>query len=166
MNNNQVPLKISVEQSKLLGNALRIKIISLLLDKPKTAKQVSDLLGNSPGSVHYHIKKLNDGGLIELVKTKEVGGIVEKYYKAKSKWFSPDSTDIIDPALNEDFNSTYSSNLSLRLFLKEEEREEFIEDVKKMLEKWVNQSNPSELNKVQEYAVGFKLVSAEKKEID
>nr|WP_262372376.1 hypothetical protein [Sutcliffiella horikoshii] len=106
------------------------------------------MLGNSPGSVHYHIKKLNYGGLIEIVKTKEVGGIIEKYYKAKSKWFSANSTDIIDSALNEDFNSTDSSNLSPRLFLKEEEKEELIEDVKILLEKWLNQSNPSELNKI------------------
>ncbi|WP_067729835.1 ArsR/SmtB family transcription factor [Oceanobacillus damuensis] len=159
MDNNQVPLKISIEQSKLLGNALRIKIISLLLNKPRTAKQVSDQLGNSPGNVHYHIKKLYEGGLIELVETKEVGGIIEKYYKAKSKWFN--SGVIIDPALNEDFNSTFSDSLSLRLFLKEEEREEFIEDVKNLLEKWVNNSDTRELSKAQEYAIGFKLVASE-----
>lgn len=162
-NEFSIPLNISVEQSKLLGNALRVKIISLLLDKPKTAKQVSDLLGNSPGSVHYHIQKLNEGGLIELVETKEVGGIIEKYYKAKSKWFTSKSGVIIDPALSEDFTSSFSSNLSLRLFLKEDEREEFIEDVKKMLEKWVRNSSASESNELQEYAVGFKLVATEKK---
>lgn len=162
--NEQLPLQISVEQSKLLGNALRIKIITTLLETPKTAKQVADQLGNSPGSVHYHIQKLYEGGLIELVETKEVGGIIEKYYKAKSKWFSaPETTD---PVLREGFNSTYSSTTSLRVFLKEEDREEFIEDVKSLLEKWVTISSTNDLKDLQEYAVGFKVVATSEKKDD
>lgn len=162
--NEQLPLPISVEQSKLLGNALRIKIISVLLETPKTAKQVADLLGNSPGSVHYHIQKLYEGGLIDLVETKEAGGIIEKYYRAKSKWFSaPDTTD---PVLREGFNSTFSSTTSLRIFLKEDEREEFVEDVKKLLEKWVRSSSANEVNELQEYAVGFKVVATSEKKDD
>lgn len=164
--NNEIPLQISIQQSKLLGNALRIKIISLLLDKPKTAKQVADFLGKSPGSVHYHILKLYNGGLIELVETKEAGGIIEKYYKAKSKWFNTKSGIVVDPALSEDFNSKFFSNLSIRLFLKEEERDEFIEDAKKLLEKWVKRTSVTDLNTIKEYAIGIKLVATTEKTED
>ncbi|MGM0788707.1 MAG: helix-turn-helix domain-containing protein [Bacillota bacterium] len=162
---DKMPHQISVEQSKLLGNALRIKIISVLQEKPLTSKQVSELLGNSPGSVHYHIQKLNEGGLIELVETKASGGIIEKYYKAKSKWYQTKSGIELDPALSAENDEGYSANLSLRLFLKEEDRERFLDDVKNLLEKWVKSSDLSNVDEMQEYAVGLRLAET-KKEAD
>ncbi|PLR74348.1 ArsR family transcriptional regulator [Bacillus sp. UMB0728] len=161
---DKMPHQISVEQSKLLGNALRIKIISVLQEKPLTSKQVSELLGNSPGSVHYHIQKLNEGGLIELVETKVSGGIIEKYYKAKSKWYQAKGGIELDSALSAENDQGYSTNLSLRLFLKEEDRDRFLEDVKNLLEKWVKNSDLSNVDEMQEYAVGLRLVEALKKE--
>ncbi|MCH1625608.1 ArsR/SmtB family transcription factor [Ferdinandcohnia quinoae] len=161
---NDKPLQISVEQSKLLGNALRIKIIGVLAEEPHTAKQVADILGNSPGSVHYHIQKLYEGGLIELVETKELGGIIEKYYKSKSKWFNTDSPTGVDNVLDEGFSSTYSQQLSLRIQLTEQQREEMSEDFKVFLEKWVKKTMIENKNiDAVEYAIGVKIVSTEEK---
>lgn len=74
--NQQGMFDITVEQAKLLGSSQRVKIIGSLTDTPKTAKQVADELGESPGSIHYHIQKLYDGGLIDLVETRTVGGLL------------------------------------------------------------------------------------------
>lgn len=72
---NSIPLvNISVEQSKLLSSAKRIQIISCLQNSAKTAKQVAVELQQSPGSTHYHIKKLHEGGLVDLVDTRTEGG--------------------------------------------------------------------------------------------
>ncbi len=48
---------------------------------PMTPKQISDILGISPSSVTYHIKKLLELGLIELSHTEMIHGITARFYK-------------------------------------------------------------------------------------
>lgn len=158
-------LNISIEQAKLLGNALRIKIISQLLDKPKTAKQVADLLGHSAGNVHYHIRKLYEGGLLELVKEKQFGGVTEKYYKSKAKWFHSHSTEVIDPVLKENFNSNDSTALSIRLNLTTEQQVEMKEELKVLLERWVEKTSVNEDEwSFQEFSIGIRMISTKQKD--
>ena len=70
-------LTISAEQQKLISNATRIQILHLLKDEALTAKQVATKLNKSTGSVHYHVQILYDGGLLELVDTKENEGLLK-----------------------------------------------------------------------------------------
>ncbi len=158
-NEQSQSIEISVEQAKLLGSAQRIKIIGALADVAKTSKQVAVELGESPGSTHYHIQKLYEGGLIDLVETRTVGGIVEKYYKAKAKWFDTHGKQLIDPVLADDYKSASSTRISLRLQLSPEEREQMTSEFKALLEKWVAISSGSKAKNSQEYAVGINLVS-------
>lgn len=151
---------ITVEQAKLLGSSQRVKIIGSLADTPKTAKQVADELGDSPGSIHYHIQKLYDGGLIDLVETRTVGGIVEKYYKSKAKWFNTTGVQSLDPALADHYNAASSTKIQLRLQLTEEEHEELAKDFRVLLEKWVKKTAVSK-DDSKEYAIGVNLVSTE-----
>lgn len=159
-NPNQM-FDITVEQAKLLGSAQRVKIIGCLVDIPKTAKQVADELGESPGSIHYHIQKLYDGGLIELVDTRTVGGIVEKYYKSKGKWFNTSSKELVDPVLSDSYNTASSTKMQLRLQLTEEQHEEMTREFKLLLEKWVNQTMATKGQDSKEYAIGVNVVSIE-----
>ncbi|MGF7048111.1 DNA-binding transcriptional ArsR family regulator [Paenibacillus sp. DS2015] len=167
---HSVPIvDISVEQSKLLSSAKRIQIISCLQNSAKTSKQVSVELGQSPGSTHYHIIKLYEGGLIDLVETRTEGGIIEKYYLAKSKWYNTNtnSNQFIDPILAEDSDSssdvsTSRTMLSLRLFLTPSQREELTSEFKDLLEKWVENTSESHGEDVKEFAVGIKLLSVNK----
>ncbi|MGD6874271.1 ArsR/SmtB family transcription factor [Sutcliffiella horikoshii] len=160
---NNKPLNVSVEQAKLLGNALRIKIISQLIDQPKTAKQVADILGQSGGNVHYHIKKLHEGGLIELVEKRQYGGVTEKYYLSKSKWFNSVGDTPIDPVLNDDYHSIDSTSLSLRLNLTTEQQEEIKEEFRKFLESWVVKTSVSDDTESEEFSIGVKIVSTKQK---
>ncbi|GGH36904.1 ArsR/SmtB family transcription factor [Paenibacillus segetis] len=157
-------IEISVEQAKLLGSAQRIKIIGTLINTAKTAKQVADELGESPGSVHYHIQKLYEGKLIDIVETRTVGGIVEKYYKSKAKWFNTHGKQLIDPVLADDYNAASSTRISLRMQLSPEQREEMTADVKALMEKWLTTSIASKAKNSQEYAIGFNLISSEPSE--
>lgn len=154
-------VEISVEQAKLLGSAQRVKIIGTIVNTAKTAKQVADELGESPGSIHYHIQKLYDGGLIDLVETRTVGGIMEKYYKSKAKWFNTKGTQLVDPVLADDYDAASSTKISLRMQLSPEQREEMTEDFKRLLEKWLSLTTNNKTENSQEYAIGFKLISAE-----
>ncbi|WP_054956524.1 ArsR/SmtB family transcription factor [Paenibacillus dakarensis] len=162
MNPKQNSIPISVEQSKLLGSAQRIKIIGAIADTAKTAKQVADELGQSPGSTHYHIQKLHDGGLIDLVETRTTGGIVEKYYMSKAKWFDLDGDHLSDPVLADGFESSNSTKINLRLSLTPEQRDELTAEFKSLMEKWVTLTSSSK-DEGEEFAIGFKLISAKKK---
>lgn len=158
---NEEMLNISVEQSKLLSSALRVKIMKYLLDSPKTSKQVADLLGESGGNIHYHIKKLYDGGLLEIVEEKKYGGVTEKYYQSKSKWFNTEGAEIIDPVLSDQFQSADATKLSIRLELTGAQKEEMTNEFRVFLERWLEKST-SDLNEdKQEFSIGVKIISAE-----
>jgi DNA-binding transcriptional ArsR family regulator len=164
MTNQKKSADISVEQAKLLGNALRVKIMKQLLDKPKTSKQVATQLGHSPGNVHYHIKKLHEGGLLKLVEEKPFGGVVEKYYQAvASRFNSPGGA--MDPVLEEGFQSRDSSLISIRLELTADQRKDLQEEFLEFLETWVEKSSHTPATeKTEEFSVGVKIVSTEPKE--
>ncbi|MBM7095345.1 helix-turn-helix domain-containing protein [Bacillus sp. H-16] len=162
MSGKNKSMNISIGQAKLLGSALRVKIISQLIDEPKTSKQVANLIGESPGNVHYHIKKLHDGGLLELVEEKKLGGVVEKYYRSvASRFHSPEGAT--DPALEEGFKSKDSSFTSVRLQLSPEQRKDFHEEVMDLLEKWVKRTAAEPGGESEEFSVGVKVVSTEAK---
>ncbi len=74
-------------QIKALSNPERARILTLLIERPGTAKQVADWIEGTRGRVHYHIKELEKAGLVELVAKVEKGGVVEKYYRAVARNF-------------------------------------------------------------------------------
>lgn len=74
-------------QIKALSNPERVRILTLLIERPGTAKQVADWIDGTRGRVHYHIKELEKAGLVELVGKVEKGGVVEKYYRAVARNF-------------------------------------------------------------------------------
>jgi DNA-binding transcriptional ArsR family regulator len=157
--NTYKPLPVSVEQSKLLGSAIRIKILNVISDIPRTAKQVADLLGQTPGNIHYHMQRLNEGELINLVETREAGGIIEKYYKAKSKWFNPGPSVEVDTFLDMPENSSSVSKINTRLLLSKDELHQLTAEFRQLLEKWEAVIPRNHADKLQEFAVGIKLLA-------
>lgn len=125
------PMPINAEQSKLLESALRIKILNVLADEPHTSKQVADLLGKTPGNVHYHIQKLHDGGLLDLVHTQTVGGVVEKYYRSKTTYFKLDRLTEFDY-----LDGAPQYRTATRLLLSADQYQEFIDELDTLICKW------------------------------
>lgn len=137
-------LTISAEQQKLISNATRIQILHLLKDETLTAKQVSTKLNKSAGSVHYHIQILFDGGLLELVDTKEKRGIIEKYYKAKPAHF------YIEEAGTEGTNT--GSHIVSHLFLTPEELQQLTWEISQVLLRWESKTARQSVSE-EEYAI-------------
>lgn len=86
------PEKVLTEpvQFKAIADPFRIQILELLTRQPLTTKQVADILDEVPARVHYHIKVLERAGIVQLVETREKGGVLEKYYRAVADGFSFD----------------------------------------------------------------------------
>src|SRR5216684_2482973 len=75
----------TIEQLRAIADILRLRIIDLLQPQPMTVTQLGDVLKMAPAKVHYHVRELERVGLLQLVETREKGGILEKYYQPIAK---------------------------------------------------------------------------------
>lgn len=68
---NSVMNLTTLEQIKAYSDPYRLKIITYLRNNQESAtvKEIADFFGEVPAKVHYHIKKLEKAGILELVKT-------------------------------------------------------------------------------------------------
>jgi DNA-binding transcriptional ArsR family regulator len=73
-----------LETLKVLADPLRIHIVELVTQAPRTVKQVAAVLNLPPTKLYYHIKQLEERSLIRVVDTRIVSGIVEKQYQASA----------------------------------------------------------------------------------
>jgi DNA-binding transcriptional ArsR family regulator len=80
------------DQLKALSDPFRVKLMIRLVEKPYTGQQLSEIFDLSRARIHYHLKELEKLGLIEIVKTEEKNGIVQKFYQSVASGFYPDSS--------------------------------------------------------------------------
>ncbi|MBL8155953.1 MAG: helix-turn-helix domain-containing protein, partial [Anaerolineae bacterium] len=71
-----------LETLKVLADPLRLQIVELCTQAPRTVKQVATVLNMPPTKLYYHMKQLEERSLIRVVDTRIVSGIVEKQYQA------------------------------------------------------------------------------------
>nr|WP_269768025.1 helix-turn-helix domain-containing protein [Tumebacillus avium] len=66
---------------KALSHKVRVQVMSLFSDfQPRTVTQLAERLGIPKSKVHYHVRELHRAGLLQLVETRERGGVIEKFY--------------------------------------------------------------------------------------
>jgi DNA-binding transcriptional ArsR family regulator len=79
-----------IEQAEALLKPQRIEVLRQLAE-PRSCTEVAARLDQTPQRVYYHVKRLVDAGLVELVSERKVRGISEGIYQAgaRSYWLSP-----------------------------------------------------------------------------
>ena len=79
----------TLEEIRAISDPYRYKILNCFykIGEPITVKQLADELGEVPAKVHYHVKKMEKAGLLTLVHTKEINGIIAKYYEPTARHF-------------------------------------------------------------------------------
>jgi DNA-binding transcriptional ArsR family regulator len=87
-----------LETIKLASDPLRLRIVQALRGEPLTVKELARRLRQPRKGLYYHVRLLEDRGLIRVTSTRQVRGIVEKRYQAMAYQllfddaaFSPDS---------------------------------------------------------------------------
>lgn len=65
----------------------RILMTFYKMEQPATVKQIADAINEVPANVHYHVKKMEQAGILQLIHTKEINGIIAKYYEPTAKTF-------------------------------------------------------------------------------
>ena len=149
-------MPLTAEQQKLLLNATRIQIIHALHEEPRTSQQVANLLRLSPGNVHYHIRKLHNGGLLTLTGSREVGGVVEKYYQAKAARFRIDRGDSAESADNAAALLMKYSKIQLlsQLRLTHEEQLLLFGELEELLTRWEKRVGQAPQGQASEWLIG------------
>ncbi|WP_456274921.1 ArsR/SmtB family transcription factor [Bacillus sp. AK031] len=79
-------------QLKALSDPFRVKLMLRLVESPYTGQQLSEVFDLSRARIHYHLRELEKLELIEIVKTEEKNGIVQKFYQSVASGFYPDSS--------------------------------------------------------------------------
>lgn len=79
-------------QLKALSDPFRVKLMLRLVESPFTGQQLSEIFDLSRARIHYHLRELEKLGLIEIVKTEEKNGIIQKFYQSVASGFYPDAS--------------------------------------------------------------------------
>jgi DNA-binding transcriptional ArsR family regulator len=105
-----------IETLKVLTDPMRQRILEKVCDVPITAKQISANLKIPVTKLYYHLNMMEEHGLVKVVGTRLVSGIVEKQYQASAYFFRIDrslfdfskggSIEGIDLALSSVFDIT------------------------------------------------------------
>ncbi len=81
----------NLDQVKVLADPLRLEILKLFCEEPRTTKQVATLLGEKPTRLYHHVEALEKAALITLHHTLPNRGTLEKYYLAVARTFRADA---------------------------------------------------------------------------
>lgn len=79
----------TLEEIKAINDPYRLQIIFCFqrMGRAATVKEIADNMGEVPAKVHYHVKKLESAGILKLSHTKNVNGIIAKYYELTARDF-------------------------------------------------------------------------------
>ncbi|HUS15509.1 MAG TPA: helix-turn-helix domain-containing protein [Chloroflexia bacterium] len=80
-----------VDQAAALLKPQRIEMLKLM-DQPRTCLELGRIFGETPQKIYYHIKALQNAGLVEQVGARRVRGTVEGSYQARARsyWLASD----------------------------------------------------------------------------
>ncbi|HEX8218357.1 MAG TPA: winged helix-turn-helix domain-containing protein [Chloroflexia bacterium] len=79
----------NLETVKVLSDPLRLQILEQMLAQPATVKQLAAELKIPQTKLYYHMNMLEEHGLVRVVSTRVVSGIIEKQY-----WVTAYSIDL------------------------------------------------------------------------
>jgi DNA-binding transcriptional ArsR family regulator len=103
-----VPFTIGdLDTLKVFADPLRHQILEALIHETLPVKQIAGRLGLAPGRLYYHVNLLEKHGLIRVVRTQMVSGILEKHYRASALDFDIDRS-LLSPATSQGRESIHS----------------------------------------------------------
>ncbi len=75
------------EQLKALGDAFRQKVLRLLLEQAATTNQLAEALHAPTSTTAHHLNVLTEAGLTQVVRTRQVRAITERYYGCTARTY-------------------------------------------------------------------------------
>jgi len=97
MTNNKNPSDIDdifvitdLETLKAVSTPFRQKLMQLMAEEARTVKEMARELDMPPSRLYYHVNQLEKHGIIRVVDTRLVSGILEKRYRLAARRFRVD----------------------------------------------------------------------------
>jgi len=75
------------EQVKALSHPLRTVVLRLLHERAATVSELAAALGRPKSTVAHHVKVLTEAGLLQVVRTRRVRAIEERFYGRTARMF-------------------------------------------------------------------------------
>jgi DNA-binding transcriptional ArsR family regulator len=72
---------------KALGDPLRMQICDLVLERAMSVTELASIVDRPKGTVAYHVDVLLDAGLLQVVRTRQVRAVEERYYGRAARTF-------------------------------------------------------------------------------
>lgn len=91
----KIKVLTTLEEVKAISDPFKYRILTSFykLKEPATVKQLADHMNEVPAKVHYHVKKMEQAGILRLSYTKEINGIIAKYYELTAESFDIKCSD-------------------------------------------------------------------------
>lgn len=132
----KIKILTTVEEIKAISDPYRLKILIKFINKgePATVKQIADDMGEVPSKVYYHVKKLEKIDILKLSYTKEINGIVAKYYEPTAEEFTVDN-DELTKSNSIDYNQNINNKQILISTLYDNSKKFLLNEVSSSIEK-------------------------------
>lgn len=100
-----------LETLKIIADPTRLEVLRSL-KRPRTVKEVAEILETDPTKLYYHIRQLEKHALIRVVETNIVSGIIEKTYQVSARHFRVEesllaATEMTDENLDTIFHAIF-----------------------------------------------------------
>lgn len=82
-----------LETLRVLADPLRLRILEAFArdaDTPQTVKRVAGTIGEGATKLYYHVNLLEERGLLKVVQSRVVSGIIEKRYQPVARSITVD----------------------------------------------------------------------------
>lgn len=90
-------LPVDQRLMKGLSHPLRVKILTLINERPWSPRELQRELNEGLSQISYHVKVLRDFELIELVRTEPRRGAVEHFYSPVQRIIVPEGMSVALP---------------------------------------------------------------------
>jgi DNA-binding transcriptional ArsR family regulator len=98
---------LALNKADLILHPARLQILQALALKPMNTQELADNLNGVPkSSIYRHMRALLDGGMVEVAETRQVKGVLEKFYRLAQA-----------PHLSQADVSSYTPEQNLRYFI-------------------------------------------------
>jgi DNA-binding transcriptional ArsR family regulator len=88
-------------QLKALGDQLRLTIVDVVLERAMTVTELAERVGRPKGTVAHHVDVLVDAGLLQVVRTRKVRAVEERFYGRTARTFGFEHDDGEIPFLSD-----------------------------------------------------------------
>lgn len=77
----------SVRQVRVMADPLRSTLLNLLLERAATITELATAVGRPKSTIAYHVNLLVDAGMLQVVRTRRVRAIDERFYGRTARLF-------------------------------------------------------------------------------